>query len=63
MLRCPVVSRHLFFRRALGFVAAMELAAGVANVNLELLAGSNTITISSISGETAPDLDSIIVVE
>jgi hypothetical protein len=36
---------------------------GVANVNLELLAGSNTITISSISGETAPDLDSIIVVE
>jgi Carbohydrate binding module (family 35) len=36
---------------------------GVANVNLELLAGSNTIAISSISGETAPDLDSIIVVE
>ena len=36
---------------------------GVANVNLELLAGSNTITISSRSGETAPDLDSIIVVE
>jgi hypothetical protein len=27
MLRCPAVSRHLFFRRALGFVAAMELAA------------------------------------
>jgi hypothetical protein len=36
---------------------------GVANLNLELLPGSNTITISSISGETAPDLDSIIVVE
>ena len=27
MLRCPVVSRHFFFRRALGFVAAMDLAA------------------------------------
>jgi hypothetical protein len=36
---------------------------GVANVNLDLQAGSNTVTISSISGETAPDLDSIIVVE
>ncbi|HYZ74904.1 MAG TPA: hypothetical protein VE641_17625, partial [Chthoniobacterales bacterium] len=36
---------------------------GVANVNLDLLQGSNTITISSVSKETAPDLDSIIVVE
>jgi alpha-galactosidase len=36
---------------------------GVANVNLDLQQGSNTITISSVSKETAPDLDSIIVVE
>jgi hypothetical protein len=36
---------------------------GVANVSLDLLQGSNTITISSVSKETAPDLDSIIVVE
>ncbi|MFY9988406.1 MAG: alpha-galactosidase [Chthoniobacterales bacterium] len=36
---------------------------GVANVNLDLRQGSNTITISSVSKETAPDLDSIIVVE
>jgi Carbohydrate binding module (family 35)/Alpha galactosidase C-terminal beta sandwich domain/Alpha galactosidase A len=36
---------------------------GVANVDLELLPGSNTVTISSITGDTAPDLDSIIVVE
>jgi alpha-galactosidase len=36
---------------------------GVANVNLDLLGGSNTVTISSVSKETAPDLDSIIVVE
>jgi len=36
---------------------------GAANVNLDLQQGSNTITISSVSKETAPDLDSIIVVE
>ncbi|MBV8215288.1 MAG: alpha-galactosidase [Verrucomicrobia bacterium] len=36
---------------------------GAANVNLDLQTGSNTITISSISKETAPDLDSIIVVQ
>ena len=36
---------------------------GVANVNLDLRQGSNTITIFSVSKETAPDLDSIIVVE
>jgi Alpha galactosidase A/Carbohydrate binding module (family 35)/Alpha galactosidase C-terminal beta sandwich domain len=36
---------------------------GVANANLNLQPGSNTITISSISGQTAPDLDSIIVVQ
>jgi Alpha galactosidase A/Alpha galactosidase C-terminal beta sandwich domain len=36
---------------------------GVANVNLDLMAGSNTITICSTSQEIAPDLDSIIVVE
>jgi hypothetical protein len=36
---------------------------GVANVDLDLLSGSNTITISSIAKQTAPDLDSIIVVQ
>jgi hypothetical protein len=36
---------------------------GVAGVNLDLLAGSNTITISSVSKEMAPDLDSIIVAQ
>jgi hypothetical protein len=36
---------------------------GVADVSLDLLQGSNTITISSVSKETPPDLDSIIVVE
>jgi hypothetical protein len=36
---------------------------GVANVNLDLRQGANTVTISSLSKETAPDLDSIIVVE
>jgi Alpha galactosidase A len=36
---------------------------GVANVNLDLLLGTNTVTISSVSKETPPDLDSIIVVE
>ncbi|HYY26713.1 MAG TPA: alpha-galactosidase [Chthoniobacterales bacterium] len=36
---------------------------GVANVSLDLQTGENTITISSISGKTAPDLDSVIVVE
>jgi alpha galactosidase A-like protein/alpha-galactosidase-like CBM13-containing protein/alpha galactosidase C-like protein len=36
---------------------------GVANVNLDLLEGANTITISSVSKKAAPDLDSIIVAE
>jgi hypothetical protein len=36
---------------------------GAASVNLDLLAGSNTITISSIAKQAAPDLDSIIVVQ
>jgi hypothetical protein len=36
---------------------------GVAHVDLDLLSGSNTITISSIAKRTAPDLDSIIVVQ
>jgi Alpha galactosidase A/Alpha galactosidase C-terminal beta sandwich domain len=36
---------------------------GAASVNLNFLAGSNTITISSPSKGTAPDLDSIIVVQ
>jgi Alpha galactosidase A/Carbohydrate binding module (family 35)/Alpha galactosidase C-terminal beta sandwich domain len=36
---------------------------GVAHVDLDLLSGSNTITISSIAKQTAPDLDSIIVVQ
>ena len=36
---------------------------GAASVNLDFLAGSNTITISSIAKQAAPDLDSIIVVQ
>jgi hypothetical protein len=36
---------------------------GAASVNLDFVAGSNTVTISSSSKETAPDLDSIIVVQ
>jgi hypothetical protein len=36
---------------------------GAASVNLDFVAGSNTVTISSNSKETPPDLDSIIVVE
>jgi hypothetical protein len=36
---------------------------GAASVNLDFVADSNTITISSNSNETPPDLDSIIVVE
>jgi Alpha galactosidase A/Carbohydrate binding module (family 35)/Alpha galactosidase C-terminal beta sandwich domain len=36
---------------------------GAASVNLNFLAGSNTITISSPSKGTAPELDSIIVVQ
>jgi len=36
---------------------------GAASVNLDFVAGSNTVTISSNSKETPPDLDSIIVVQ
>jgi alpha-galactosidase len=36
---------------------------GAASVNLDFVAGSNTVTISSNSKATPPDLDSIIVVQ